>query len=674
MPSAGFTRETKVSKTNPCRVCGHHDWCVNFPDDWTMCQRTESDRFCENTGGHFHWTGQGHAPGDWRDRLYAPPRATIAPAVSDAPPIDPVIRRRGLEAIVMACPLSDDHRGALIGRGLTAEQIARHGYGSLPGDWDGRRAVARAVIAACGDDAYGNVPGLFRDGQGPMIAGVTGVLIPSRDLAGDLQGLRLRPDDPGDGGKYRWVSSPTMSGGAGSGAPTHVALPATPPATITRVLVTEGELKANIAADRLGIPVVAMAGATITRDVLALVLALGATSVVLALDADRLTNEHVGRADRRLGDELAAAGLTVFRATWAGTAKGIDDALAAGVAIVFEPARPAADAACRLEVRDLTQRVAHLETEVGRLKRTNAAIIATATNPNIKAEAVTALRLAADIQHRRDQGEQPTEDGFMKVRPAALGEDYAASPDDPGRLLPIRGRGTINRHLQTFAAAGLIERKIVPGTVKMIARDPKTKAPILDPDTGKPRRQDVRVDETWCKVTGATVLEILDPFARYRPAPATDPTAEPPKRHGGKRVKGERVACPDCGGTELACVACGTIFAAPEPPPDPPAVTVAASVFQDEPVKYVFTTPPYPAPHGPSATVFQDETRSPGLAPSPRPVPDLGPAREAIAADDRPGLFATLAAEAVAHGRTPVPKPGGRSPWDPDMTERGWAP
>jgi hypothetical protein len=430
MPSAGFTRETRASKSNPCRVCGHPDWCVNFHDDWTLCQRVESDHFCEATGGHRHWTGQGNAPGDWRDRPdWSPPRATVAPAVSEGPTIDPVTRRRGLEAVLAACPLSDDHRAALIGRGLTAEAITRHGYGSLPGDWDGRRAVARAVIAAGGDDAYGNVPGLFRDGHGAMIAGVTGVLIPSRDLAGDLQGLRLRPDDPGDGGKYRWLSSPTMSGGAGSGAPTHVAMPATPPATITRVMVTEGELKGNIAAERLGIPVMGMAGATITRDVLPLVLAMGATEVVMALDADRRTNEHVGRADRRLGDELAAAGLTVLRATWAGDAKGIDDALAAGAVIVFEPARPAADAACLAEL-------ATVRRERDEARASLSAITQTVMNPHLKSTEKVAIVAACGLmQHKRARGEVEP-DGSVVLSAAEVSDDYRPVPQRGEHVAP----------------------------------------------------------------------------------------------------------------------------------------------------------------------------------------------------------------------------------------------
>jgi ribosomal protein S14 len=669
--STTFTRETRVSTSNPCRVCGHPDWCVTFPDDWTLCQRTESDRFCETTGGHFHWTGQGNALGDWRDRPYAPPRATIAPDVAEGPTIDPVIRRRGLEAILTACPLSDAHRAALIGRGLTAEAIARHGYGSLPGDWAGRRTVARAVIAACGDVAYGQVPGLFRDGQGAMIAGVTGVLIPSRDLAGDIQGLRLRPDDPGDGGKYRWLSSPTMSGGAGSGAPTHVAMPATPPATITRVMATEGELKANIAAERLGIPVVAMAGATITRDVLPMVLALGATEVVLAFDADRLTNEHVGRADRRLGDELAAAGLTVYRATWAGTAKGIDDALAAGATIVFEPARPAADAACLAEL-------ATVRRERDEARASLSAITQTIMNPHLKATEKVAIVAASGLmQQKRARGEVEP-DGSVVLSAAEVSDDYRPVPQRGEHVAPrnLSGstprmtRGSVKPILETMIARG-----IVPATPRHAV---KTRA------GGLPYKE-----TTWT-LPASSPADFLGPAASWRP---DDPTDRKPRRVA--------VPCSSCG--ELhpivrtttrtdACTGCGSILDTKtitrtivtpdteERDQDAPGDVVVIAATPTLPMSGKFPdigdAPTEGSPESSSGAYLLLSENFPdiGPAPSPRPVANLAPAREALAADDRPALFDALAADAEARGRTPVPKSGHRSPYDMDMTTLGGRP
>jgi len=602
----------------------------------------------------------------------------ITPVISDAPPIDPAIRRRGIEAILTTCPLSDAHRAALIGRGLTAEQLARHGYGTLPGDWAGRRTVARAVIAACGEDAYGNVPGLYQDGQGAMIAGVAGVLIPSRDLAGDLHGLRLRPDDPGDGGKYRWLSSPTMRGGAGSGAPTHVATPATPPATVTRVVVTEGELKGNIAADRLGIPVLAMAGATITRNVLPLVLALEATEVVLAFDADRLTNEHVAAAERRLSDELAAAGLTVYRATWAGTAKGIDDALAADVTIIFEPARPAADAACRLGVRELTQRVATLETEVARLKATNAAITQLIMNPHLKETQKVALVAANGlVQHKRARGEVEP-DGSVVLSAAEVSDDYRPVPQRGEHVAPRNSTGSTPRMTRSSVKPILetmIDRGILAATPRHAV---KTRA------GGLPYRE-----TTWT-LPASSPADFLGPAASWRPDEPTD------------RKPRESRPCPSCG--ELhpiartitrtdACTGCGSVLDTRTitrtiVPPATETVAEASEASDPADVLVIATMPTLPmsrktsdigdAPPESSSGACLTLSRKTSDIGAPRPAGpavDLTPAREAIAADDRPALQAALAAEAVARGRTPVPKPGGRSPdWEIDMGAWGRQP
>lgn len=45
----------RVSKREPCPVCGHEDWCLLSNDGGTaICMRTPSDRPHERTGGHIH--------------------------------------------------------------------------------------------------------------------------------------------------------------------------------------------------------------------------------------------------------------------------------------------------------------------------------------------------------------------------------------------------------------------------------------------------------------------------------------------------------------------------------------------------------------------------------------------------------------------------------------------
>ncbi|MDP9365918.1 MAG: hypothetical protein M3Q10_17150, partial [Chloroflexota bacterium] len=277
-----------------------------------------------------------------------------------------------------------------------------------------------------------------------------------------------------------------------------------------------------------------------------------------------------------------------------------------------------------------------LRAEIVDLKRTQSAIVATVTNPHLKAEAATIVRLAADCVRRREKGEQPDEQGFVPVSPAALGEDYDEPLGNGPNLDPIRGKATVNRHLQNLDAAGLIKRELRPDKVKRVLRDADNR-PIRDGSGNLVYGEPVKVQKTWVRVTGASLAEVLDPFARYR-RPAPKPGEDAPKTHGGKRTKLDLPPCPECGShhVALACNDCGVLF-------DPPPV-------QDETVK----NPP-PGVVGDSA--FQDETRNP----SPRVAPDaVAAARADLAARKSRILIA---------GQPPVPTAaplhGGRAPTIP---------
>ncbi len=312
--------------------------------------------------------------------------------------------------------------------------------------------------------------------------------------------------------------------------------------------------------------------------------------------------KYTGRSDAReqyarIVDELERQGRTprILRSPTSNSEQpGVGDADA------NDPCASVRDdvAALRAEVAQLRKENDELRAEVGRLRKENSVIVATATNPNLKAEAVTALRLVANVAHRRDKGEQPDAEGFIRVSAADLGEDWEPRSDDPV-LTPIRGRSTVNRHLQNLDAAGLLERKVRPETIEVIVRDPATKRPVLDPATGKPKRDRLRVQANWIRITGDSVTEMLDPFARYRPAADAD-QASARKTHGGKREKRESITCPHCGCDDLQCRECGALVNETAPSP-------GAGPFQDETVE---NDPPdtYSVDR---RTPFQDETRCP---------------------------------------------------------------
>jgi len=169
------------------------------------------------------------------------------------------------------------------------------------------------------------------------LAGGPGLLIPVRTIEGGIAALRLRPDDPRSG-KYVWLSSAGRCCGASCPACCHVARPAAPP-TDTRIYLTEGELKADIASEWLGAVVVSAPGVGSWRLGIAAVSALASqgAEVVVAFDADARTNRHVAARERELVAALHDEGYSVHRAAWPSDLKGIDDALVAGADVKVRP-------------------------------------------------------------------------------------------------------------------------------------------------------------------------------------------------------------------------------------------------------------------------------------------------------------------------------------------------
>jgi hypothetical protein len=106
--------------------------------------------------------------------------------------------------------------------------------------------------------------------------------------------------------------------------------------------VTEGELKANVATALSGIVTVSVPGVSAWRGALPVLRTLRPERVLLAFDADGATNAHVARATDATAEALSREGWGVAIEVWDDErAKGIDDALAAGVEIELRaPAAP----------------------------------------------------------------------------------------------------------------------------------------------------------------------------------------------------------------------------------------------------------------------------------------------------------------------------------------------
>ena len=238
---------------------------------------------------------------------------------------DPVPRNRiasveardeAYRALIAQETLLPHHRAALLQRGFSPEEMAAGEYRShFPGP------------APQGVDLEA-VPGFYRTGEAWAVSGPPGLFIPVRDREGRIVGCQVRPDDS-DRGKYLWLSSASKTGGTSSGAPCHYAR-----AGGSQLWITEGPIKADFVANRIGQPCLGIAGVANWRT--ALPFLEDVKELILAFDEDQPgpAREAVEMNTKALTQALQARGIKTHVAIWDWRqAKGIDDALRDGTFI-----------------------------------------------------------------------------------------------------------------------------------------------------------------------------------------------------------------------------------------------------------------------------------------------------------------------------------------------------
>jgi DNA primase len=229
--------------------------------------------------------------------------------------------------------LRPEHRARLEARGLAPDEIARLRYASAPAT-SAERQRAADELAPYLDPFGGGVPGFYRErGRWRMVYRPAGFFVPVRDESGYIQALSQRVDEPRDGCKYLWLSSADRDGGASSGAPPHFAARHLM-WRASEVMITEGSLKADVAAYLSRSAVVGVAG---THAICGLAGRLKASfpllrRVFVAYDRDMREKPQVLEALLGLTAQLEAAGFAVRVRTWPGPAKGIDDFLLSQIA------------------------------------------------------------------------------------------------------------------------------------------------------------------------------------------------------------------------------------------------------------------------------------------------------------------------------------------------------
>lgn len=315
----------KSTRNRPCPNCNDTTGRCLVHDRNGVVSGCDCYHPSRGTGwGHLQQTGDTTA-GNYERRFAEPPHSARAKATSGE--ID-----RVCSAVMAGFPLPSERLWKeAASRGFTPDSIATMGLGYLPPAGPARNKVVDSIKAELGAELLLKTP-LFSDryNRVSLVAIKSGgLLFPYRDSAGNTLAIRFRPDEPGDGGKYRW-----LSGGQGGSVEPVAYLAGQAKGSTAAVL--EGEFKAVAASEvfgtqAIGLPGVsgyALAGPALAEHKI--------RRAILANDANQWTKREVGKATVDAAGYLRARGLDLQVAVWwdgrpdADTPDGIDDARQAG--------------------------------------------------------------------------------------------------------------------------------------------------------------------------------------------------------------------------------------------------------------------------------------------------------------------------------------------------------
>lgn len=309
MGNYGFVQ---VGANSRCRICGKDSWCsVTEDGSLVVCRRVATGAIragLDKNGASYyvHRLGKNaHTP------FRKPPKAVVEISLAD---IDGL--HRVYSELLALLPLSDVHRKALHDRGLSDKEIEHRQYRSFP--TKGRYELADALVKRFGEPLCSQIPGLavqrvrnlniwnMSHTPGP------GIFVPSRDILGRIEALKIRRDQCDPGPRYIYFSSRKM-GGPGPGARVHVPLHQNRGETIR---LTEGELKADIATALSGLLTISIPGVQSWRMAISILKALQARTVRIAFDADANTNINVAKSLRDAMVAFQQEGLGLEVESW----------------------------------------------------------------------------------------------------------------------------------------------------------------------------------------------------------------------------------------------------------------------------------------------------------------------------------------------------------------------
>lgn len=320
----------EVTSSQPCPVCGKHNYCwISTSGLRGGCYRSTAavaDDGVSILG--MKTDARGTQYRTWTRRASDVVQSSNCLSLARPEDLDAVYR-----ALSDKVPLSTKHRGQLHKRSLGDEQISRGWYSSWTRENAARymtEAVAAALSAAeeNGIDIL-TVPGFSKKNNRVVFRAGYGLLIPVRDVDGNIITLKVRLDKPTKRrGKYVSVSSRQYDGPS-PGSNVHI-----PVFELERhetARITEGELKGDVTTALTGTLTVSVPGVQQFSLVLPVLEHLSVKRVYVAFDADWRTNRTVAESLFHLIERLERCGYEVVVETWSPTdGKGIDDVLVNG--------------------------------------------------------------------------------------------------------------------------------------------------------------------------------------------------------------------------------------------------------------------------------------------------------------------------------------------------------
>lgn len=251
--------------------------------------------------------------------------------------------------------LSPEHRANLVARGLDMQAIERNRYRTIPADtswvdeypqftqdftrlgldgaveknpdlqrWDTSQLMAGFILARYLTrtrkmNLYG-VPGSFKVAGEWFILYLPGMLIPTRNMKGEIVLFQVRMDKGGT--RYVTLSSKSLPcAPKGRISRTHFPLANAPAGSVGKMILTEGALKADVATHLLGEPAffAAVPGVNNVHElpgILDAVKKMGISTVQCAFDMDKICNRFVRKASENILRIIRQKGLKMTQMVW----------------------------------------------------------------------------------------------------------------------------------------------------------------------------------------------------------------------------------------------------------------------------------------------------------------------------------------------------------------------